>query len=220
MPTSWLSISLFIVAGFLFVGALRLVLRRPGEWVWLKLPFSLALLMVAGATALLANDLRKYVSSTLDQPVASVEFEQLEPKMYIAKVTLYENGSLREFLLRGDQWQVDARILRWKGLAQVIGVKPGFRLERISGRYASVKDELQERRTVYSLIENDGALFDLWRLAHTHKERVPMVEAVYGSAVFMPMVDQGVFELRLGVSGLTAAPFNKYARDAVDLWLN
>lgn len=220
MATNWLAVSLFVVAGFFFFLALRLVLRRPGPWIWLKAPISLTLLLLAGATLLLANDLRRYVSSAHDQPIASVEFEQLEPKMYIAKIALYENGVLREFLLRGDQWQVDARILRWKGLAQAIGVKPGFRLERISGRYAAVSEELRERRTVYSLIEEDDGVFDLWGLARTYKDRMPMVDAVYGSAVFLPMVDEGVFELRLGATGLTAVPFNSRARDAMELWLN
>ena len=38
-------------------------------------------------------------------------------------------------MLEGDLWQLDLNLLRWKSLAELIGLESGYRLERLSGRY-------------------------------------------------------------------------------------
>src|SRR5690625_5714508 len=55
------------------------------------------------------------------------------------------DGTEQEFDLRGDQWQLDARIIKWQGFVAAMGVKPGYRLDRISGRYYTLEDERSAR---------------------------------------------------------------------------
>src|SRR5690625_7570671 len=57
------------------------------------------------------------------------------------------DGTEQEFDLRGDQWQLDARIIKWQGFVAAMGVKPGYRLDRISGRYYTLEDERSAERT-------------------------------------------------------------------------
>ena len=38
-------------------------------------------------------------------------------------------------------WQLDGRLIRWKGLAELIGLEPGYRLERLSGRFLAIEQQ-------------------------------------------------------------------------------
>src|SRR5437762_972272 len=63
----------------------------------------------------------------------------------------YPSGEVRGYVLRGDEWQIDARVLKWRGVANVLNFDTAYRLERISGRYSDVERERTEPRTVYAL---------------------------------------------------------------------
>lgn len=186
-------------------------------WRWVRVLFSSALLLVAGAFALVGWDLQSYRAFEKDRVIAVIQFEQVGPQAYIAKLTVSSSGELKEFYMKGDQWQVDARVLRWKGVGARI--KPGYRLDRISGRYTSVNDEISKERTVYSLFSQDGAL-DLWAYAYKNHQSLPVLEAVYGSATYMPMSDGAQFNVALSNSGLLAKPGNEAAQQALKIWLN
>ena len=47
--------------------------------------------------------------------------------------------------LAGDLWQLDARIIQWKGLAALIGLAPGYRLQSLGGRFLAIEQESQAR---------------------------------------------------------------------------
>ena len=62
-------------------------------------------------------------------------------------------------------------------------------------------------------------LIDTWQLARDHKEWVmPWIDAVYGSATYLPMADGAVYEVRVSPTGLLARPLNDVARKAVAGW--
>jgi len=116
--------------------------------------------------------------------------------------------------VRGDQWQLDARIIRFAGPIRWLGIAPGYRMERLSGRYTSLENEQSMPRTVIGLSEQKWP--DLWEL--DRQFNLPFVEGVYGNATFMPMRDGALFDVRLSASGLVATPKNEAARQAVQLW--
>ena len=70
------------------------------------------------------------------------------------------------FVLSGDEWQLDARVLKWKGWANLFGLDAQYRLERVSGRYRDIEQERTGERTVYALAENPG--LDLWKVTLDH----------------------------------------------------
>jgi len=110
----------------------------------------------------------------------------------------------------------DARVLKWTGLANLLGMKTAYRLERLSGRYRDVQQERQAVRTVYQL-DNDRGV-DLWELVRKSERKLPWLDAVYGSAAYMPMVDKGLYQVTISNSGLVVRADNAIAQQAVDAW--
>jgi hypothetical protein len=89
-------------------------------------------------------------------------------------------------------------------------------LDRIGGRYTRLEDERSQPRSVYSL--NQPQRIDLWDLVHRYHSWVPWMDALYGSATFLPMADGALYEIKVSQSGLVARPLNQAARDAVAGW--
>jgi hypothetical protein len=118
--------------------------------------------------------------------------------------------------LRGDEWQIDARVLKWYALANLVGFDSAYRLERISGRYADIERERNAPRTVFTLNSPYG--IDTWTLLRTWRRYLPWVDAFYGSAVYVPMSDGAQFQVLVSQSGLIVRPLNGVARDAVGAW--
>jgi hypothetical protein len=59
---------------------------------------------------------------------------------------------------------------------------------------------------------------DLWTLAHDYRSWVPWVDALYGSATYLPMADGALYQVNVSQSGLIARPLNQAAREAVGSW--
>jgi hypothetical protein len=161
--------------------------------------------LVAAALGLfgVASNLHTYTRLTHEQPVARLAFERVGEQRYRATLTR-SSGEVRSLELRGDEWQLDARILKWRGWANLLGFDAHYRLERISGRYRDVAQERGEARTVEELGEARG--IDLWQLAQSRPRWLPFVDAIYGSATYLPMADGARYRVSLGQSGLIARP--------------
>ncbi len=69
---------------------------------------------------------------------------------------------------------------------------------------------------MYSL--NQPQRIDLWDLVHRYPSWVAWMDALYGSATFLPMADGALYEIKVSQSGLVARPLNQAARDAVAGW--
>lgn len=211
----WPLLIIFLpLAGLLLYLAARLLVSRV--WV-MGFARGLVGLTCAGAVGIggyLAFDLSAYRALSQESVIATVSFSQLAPQRYEAQVSTVIRSSLHAFELQGDEWQVDAKVLTWKGPLVVAGMEPVYRLDRISGRYTQLQQERDARRTVYGLNEeNRLSVDDLtpW---------IPWVDARFGSAAYMPMVDGGIFEVRLTPRGLIARPVNEPARLAVGQWFS
>jgi len=172
-------------------------------------------LVLAAAVFALVLDLRTYQRLTSEAPVGELDLSRVAPHQYDAVIT-YPNGTVAVFFLRGDEWQVDAHILKWQGTVNLLGFDAAIRLDRISGRYSNIEDERGQPRTVYQL--HPPETIDLWDLARRYHRWLPWVDAVYGSATFLPMADKGSYEISASQTGLVARPLNEPARNAVSGW--
>jgi hypothetical protein len=170
----------------------------------------LALVAIVGLGVAVALNLRSYARLTHEQPVAELSFAARGPQRWQATLTTVPDLERRAFDLAGDEWQLDARVLKWRGWANVLGLDARYRLERISGRYADVAQERSALRTVYAL--GEAPAVDLWALARDYPDWLPFVDAVYGSATYLPMADGATYEVSLTQSGLVARPQNAAAR--------
>lgn len=97
-----------------------------------------------------------------------------------------------------------------------MGVQPGYRLDRLSGRYLLLEDERERERSLYPLYEANFG-FDLWRLLHASGRR-DWVEANYGAATYMPLRDGARFSVQLSNLGVMARPLNTEALEALESW--
>jgi hypothetical protein len=176
----------------------------------------LLLLAIAAVLFVVSVNLHTYARLTHEEPVAEIVFEAREPQHYRATLAQVPSGEIQMFMLAGDEWQLDARVLKWKGWANVIGLDAQYRLERVSGRYRDIEQERRDERTVYALSENPGV--DLWTLSTSHPRWLPFVDAVYGSATYLPMADGARFEVSITQSGLVARPMNDAAKTAAGSW--
>lgn len=204
-----------------FIGGLSLLIAykalKKVSWIfgWLRGTVGLSFLLLAACVAWAAYDLGDYSELLEEKPIAAISFEQISPQEYRASLSYYLDHDPEEFTILGDQWQVDARIIRWTGFLASIGAKPGFRLDRLSGRYYSLEDERSKERSVFELNKREHLVFDVWKLINEHGDAIPGIDASYGSATYLPMADAASYQLSLGYNGLIAKPVNEIAKEAV-----
>lgn len=167
------------------------------------------------AVGLLGLNIQTYQRLSYEQPVAEVTLRQTGPQAYIATVRKADLTAT-EYDVLGDEWQLDARVLKWRPWANVLGFDASYRLERLSGRYKDVAAERTAPRSVHALSTNPG--LDLWKLAQTYGESVPVVDTIYGSGAYMPMADGASYQVTMSQSGLVARPSNAVAQKAVETW--
>lgn len=194
----WIGAGLLAVIGLLFMrsGGRRAKLRTL-RWL-LGLSCVAIALALAGAGLLL----RQYVWLIEDVPVANLQLRQLGTQTFEA--TLRAGDDTPSVLpLRGDEWQLDARVLRWRLPAALAGVPPVYRLERLSGRYGDPKQELTSPRTVHDL----RSPWDFWTFKERYLARLPIADARWGSAAYLPMLDGASYTVFINPrGGLVAKP--------------
>jgi len=214
----------YVYLGMLLLGLLGVLLLFQGfRRLWnrgiiagsLEGLSGLVLLLVAVLLVALSINLHTYARLTHESPVAEIRFQARGPQRFRAYITFSKSRAMI-FDMRGDEWQMDARILKWRGIAQLFGFDTLYRLERISGRYSSITQERTAVRSVYSLSEDQG--IDLWALAQRHSRWIPLADAVYGSATYLPMVDGAQYQVSVSATGLLARPGNEVAKKAIQKW--
>jgi hypothetical protein len=162
----------------------------------------------------LSTNLYTYDRLTHESKVAEISFQKIGLQHF--ESTLKFKNKIQILDLSGDDWQMDARILKWRRMALVLGLDTLYRLDRLSGRYRDIEQEKTAPRTVYSLSEGKG--LDLWLMARKYKRWFPWVDALYGSATYVPMVDGASYTVFVSFTGLLARPNNDIALKAVSEW--
>jgi len=177
--------------------------------------FCAATAALATAGVLLSISYFGYERLTAEQLVGVIEFSRSAPEEYTARLMI--DGKIDRLLtLRGDEWQLDARVVTWKPPATILGLEPVYQLERLSGRYSTVERERSEPRSVHALAEERP--LDLWSLARNFPKLTPGIDAYYGTATYLPMADGARFRVTLSRDALIARPLNDSAREAVGNW--
>ncbi len=208
--------AILTLIAILYLGA---TVRHLGRRHFLRAGGSAATCVATGALGtagiLLFISYLGYERLTDEQLVGVIEFTRASPQEYTARLMV--DGELdRLLILRGDEWQLDARVVTWKPPATILGFEPVYQLERLSGRYSSVDRELSQPRTVHDLAEERP--LDLWSFARNFPKLTPGVDAYYGTATYVPMADAARFRVTLSRDALIARPINDEAREAVGDW--
>lgn len=107
-------------------------------------------------------------------------------------------------------------MLRWSGLAALIGLEPGYRLQALSGRYLSVEQQEQARHTRVLLTSSTAV--PVWDWLRSLDWSVPFIEPQTQRVSFIPLVDGAAFQIEQSATGLLATPVNPEARQALKDW--
>jgi len=181
------------------------------------------------ALVLLAQNIQTWARLTYERPVATIQLRRLASRYF--EVTVIQPASAdgepakaAVYPVNGDEWRIEAQVLKWKPWANVLGLDTQYRLERLSGRYQDIEQERTGARSVHALSGGDTQSkvlgvtvpwkIDAWDAARRYRRYVDAVDTLYGGAAYMPMADGARYEVWITQSGLIARPANDAARNA------
>lgn len=146
--------------------------------------------------------LRGYRQLATDVPVLNIDARILSPQRWMLTLT-WPDGEVRKFRLRGDDWRVEAVVLKWNLPTMLAGVPPLYRLDRLSGRYDYPALEMHAPRSVIAF--DPAGRFDLLNLHQHYPRWLPMVDTVYGSGTYLPLINDGHYSVSLMRTGALVA---------------
>ncbi len=187
-----------------------------GRWflAWLRGTSGLVFFAAAVLVGLVAYDLSRYEPLPANKPLLTLSFHRTAN---VYQVDILEDGVQRSVNLEGDLWQLDVRLLQWKGLAALIGLEPGYRLEKLNSRFLSIEQQSQARYTQAELTHSLYGV-DLWRWLRLGQHDLFMFGAQARRLTYLPMADKAVFNVSLTPTGLLAEPMNEAAHQALKDW--
>jgi hypothetical protein len=197
---------------FAFLGLIFLVLTLIGTRKRKLFPtaanFLTALLMLSLSALFgtISIAVQGYSALTKEDLAAIVSVEPTGKQTFKARFSL-PDGSEKVFSLSGDQLYVDAHILKWKPLANLIGLHTAYELDRVAGRYATLDDEMKKVRTVYSLSKDKP--LNIYDLRQRFTMLNPLLDVEYGSATFIRSNRREEFRILVSTTGLLIRKVDK-----------
>lgn len=179
-------------------GSLALLRARISTFLVQALIASILLLsgMLSGAIAL---GIQGYQSFTREEIAANISVYPIAPQRFTATLR-YPDGRIRNFIIAGDELYVDAHILKWQPIANLLGLHTAYELERIGGRYRDIEQERSAERTIHSLSQDKPV--NLFSLRQQHSLLAIFLDTKYGSATFVPVSQTAEFQLKVSATGL------------------
>lgn len=156
-------------------------------------------LSLAALSGTLAASTQGYRALTREEVAATVTTLPTGPASFQAFVE-FADGRDTTLAVQGEQLLVDAHILKWRYIGNVLGLHTQYELDRLTGRYLDVEDERTRPRTVHSL-KSDKPV-DLFDLVERFTFLTGLVDAEYGSATYIEVDRPSRFEIRVSTTGL------------------
>jgi len=144
-----------------------------------------------------------YRALTQEDLAARISVRPFAPQKFTARLQ-FPDGREASFALSGDEIYLDARILKWHPLVNMLGLSTAYELDRIGGRYRDLEQEKTAARTLYTLGKEKPV--DLFALRKRFPFLEHFVDATYGSAAYVPAGDLADLELRVSTTGLLIRP--------------
>jgi hypothetical protein len=171
----------------------------------------LLLLALAALFATLGVAVQGYRALTREEVAVTLWTRPAGPQHFDVDV-LFPDGRAQRFALAGDQFYVDARILKWHPWANLLGLHTAYELDRIAGRYARLEDERTGPRTVFALGQERPV--DAFALRQRFVWLAPLLDTEYGSATFASADHPARYEVRVSTTGLLVREVEAFASPA------
>ena len=183
----------------LIAGLVALKRRRPVRFV-IRTVFGTTLLALGAIGAAIGIGMQGYRALTREDLAARIVVQPIGPQLFSATVHIPGRAQSSYYELAGDALYVDAHILKWKPVANILGLHTAYELDRIGGRYDDLERERTAPRTVHSLAADPWV--DLFALRTRYAALAPALDAEYGSATFVRVTEPAEFEVRVSTTGL------------------
>jgi hypothetical protein len=183
---------------FVIAGLTALVRFRPLRFT-VRTLLGLLLLSLGALAGAVGLGMKGYRALTREEVAAHIHVRPTGTQRFVATVRLVD-GSETTYDLAGDEVYVDAHILKWKPMANVLGLHTAYELDRVTGRYHAIAQERSGDRTVYSLAQEKP--LDLFGLRRRYTFLAPLLDAEYGSGTFVPVTRPAEFEVLVSTTGL------------------
>jgi hypothetical protein len=205
------TVAFALLSVVLLVAALVAVRERRwlGTSVELVLAFLCLALAALAATVSLAT--RGYQALTREVVAATVVTRPTGPERFIATFT-FADGRREHYELTGNALYVDAHIVKWHPVANILGLHTAYQLDRVTGRYDRLEDEQTKPRRMFALSRPTPV--DMFQLARSLAFLGRVVDTEYGSATFRSAREPTDLELRVSTSGLLFRSVGRTAQGA------
>lgn len=182
-----------------FVGTLAALRERRFIDSGFRLLLALLALSSAGLLGMIVLATEGYRALTHEETAAVVRIEPLGTKRFAAHFR-FPDGREASYRLTGDALYVDAHILKWKPIVNLLGLHTAYELDRVAGRYIDLKEERESVRSVFLLSREKPV--DMFSLRQRYALLRPLLDAEYGSASFINSDKTAHFEIRVSATGL------------------
>jgi hypothetical protein len=191
----------------LFAGLSLLFVVTAATALWHRHPLRCGVRLLLGLMFFLAGaflggivlGVQGYRALTHEEVAATVRTEPVGPKRFRADFR-FVDGRQVSYTLSGDELYVDARVLKWRPVANIFGLHTVYELDRVAGRYADLAEEQRQTRTVHSLAPERDV--DLFSLRKRYTLMSPLFDAEYGSGTFVAADMPAQYEVRVSTTGL------------------
>jgi hypothetical protein len=164
-----------------------------------SLLLALLFFSLAGLFGTLAIAIQGYRALSREEVAAVVRTEPIGNNRFRAHF-VFANGEEATFELSGEELYVDAHIVKWKPIANLLGLHTSYELDRVAGRYTRVEDEQTKARTVFAVAKNRPV--DLLQIRKLYWIFDPIRDVEYGSATFNSARRPVTYEIRVSTTGL------------------
>jgi len=169
--------------------------------------------------ALVALNTQSFARLTHENDVANVSVKSLDASKNTYRVTIQRLDGPQQTLtcdLQGDEWEMAARVQKWKPWANVLGLDTTYTLDQVSNKYYDASRGNGRPITACDLRGPAPAVDQYvpnswlnWLVGQSYTE-----QRRFGSAAYMPLTDGAAYKVVMTQSGLNAEPSNDIAKGA------
>ncbi|MFN7163749.1 MAG: hypothetical protein ACK4P2_02925 [Hyphomonas sp.] len=197
----------------LFAGFAKMAGLKPFAGV-ARLAFGTGFLGLAGVIAFAGLNIQTYKRLTYERPVATVKFTAVpdQTDAYRADVVFSDGRTLLQAdgtapVFRGNEWQIGAKVIKFKPMANILGYDSIYRLEHMRSLDAMQfsSDVVTEGKIDGLKIVTEEPGIDVGGLAARYGSSFG-IDAEYGSATYQPMGDGFEYEVSITQDALIARP--------------
>lgn len=166
---------------------------RPFKWL-------ITAVVLFSLTLFLLSPFFIYNRLNQELPVAELYFQKLAKQRFLVFIATGNLCHFKKYVVAGDQWQLDARFLKWNSWFEMLGIPSLYSMQRLSGRYRTTLEEMKLPRTSYDIAAQ--SYFD-WFAAGQESETFWM-GIRYGASVYMDLDESKTYRVYKTEDGLIA----------------